>query len=778
VDRPVPPDEATRYRRLLIGASGIIALLFLVSLTAAAVVIIRAKIHHKKLYTVIMTLEKEVQDRRSAEEILLWRARADMIMSNISKILLDKDVDEVVHTGMEALSEILEYDQMDIIMVDEGGNSFSMIYEWHRDDVDLPFDTEELMNEFRHVPFSEFPWLIDTLMAGEWISIPDPSELPPEAVGMRRLMTRRPQDQCFPSNLFVPILHRETVIGAIEVESFGNAKHWKPEEIDILRRFGEVVAIALDRHSREEALRESERKFRETADLLPQTVYELDMRGQVTFINKTGLDLLGYTSEEVEAGFNGLDAFVPEDRERALKNIMGRLHGEDRGANEYTALCKDGRRVPVMIYGTPIIRDGRPVGTRGVIVDITERKMAEERLRAAMETAEKARAEAEAATRAKSEFLANMSHEIRTPMNAIVGMADLARRREVSPKVREYLDIIDSSAKSLLGLINDILDFSKIEAGKIEIEDTAFYLTDILERMSDLFRGKTSDKGIELVTRIEPGTPMALRGDPLRIGQILTNLVSNAVKFTDGGEIILSVTCLERDEAHARLELSVRDTGIGIPEEKLDRLFDSFSQLDGSTTRRFGGTGLGLAICKSLTELMGGEISAESEYGVGSTFRVRLDLARQAPEEERRRIVPRESMEEDGSAVAVKALQGSTILLVEDNLINQRVALEIFKENGIHADVASNGREAVAAIRAGSYDAVLMDVQMPEMDGYEATRILRRSPEFDDLPIIAMTANAMKGDKEKCLDAGMNDYVAKPIDTDELFLKLHTWLRS
>ncbi len=545
-----------------------------------------------------------------------------------------------------------------------------------------------------------------------------------------------------------------------------------------------------------------------------------------------------------------------------------------------------------------------------------ERHSAELEGKVAERTAELlvAKEAAEAATEARSMFLANMSHEIRTPLNGIIGFTTLAQRTDLTPQQQGYLHKIQISSSTLLNLINDILDFSKIEAGKLDIEYTDFQLQSLLEELADLFADRVAQKDIELLIARDSTVPSALIGDPLRLRQVLINLLSNALKFTETGDIVVKVESVAQNTGRARLRFSVRDSGIGIPADKLGTLFDSFTQADGSTTRKYGGTGLGLAICKQLTELMGGEIHAESEPGKGSTFWLELPFERQATEHEKTyrlsvdleglrtlvtddnamareiltetmhafgfkvdtatdgaealaqlhaaqaegraydlvlmdwrmpvmdgveasrqiRATPelsdipivmvtsfgREQEREQGETIGINAfltkpvqqsvlfdtlmqvfrqvtdetgapramvtkksvhpvgLEGAHVLLAEDNVINQEVAVGILSAEGIEVDVANNGREAVDMAGRKPYDAVLMDMQMPEMDGYQAARRIREDERLANLPIIAMTAHAMEGDREKCLDAGMNDYVTKPIDPKQLFEVLGKWVSA
>ncbi|OPY52282.1 MAG: hybrid sensory histidine kinase BarA [Methanosaeta sp. PtaU1.Bin112] len=411
---------------------------------------------------------------------------------------------------------------------------------------------------------------------------------------------------------------------------------------------------------------------------------------------------------------------------------------------------------------------GNIFGAIESIRDITEKKQAEDRLIEAKEAAE-------AAARSKSDFLANMSHEIRTPLNAVLGLTGLLLNSDLTAQERDYVETVRSSGNALLSVINDILDFSKIEGGKMELESQAFNLGECIAVAADLVKPSADQKGLVLNCDLDESLPAYIKGDVTRLRQVLVNLLGNAVKFTHDGTIGLSVigkplepsrtsdASRTSDGRKYELHFSISDTGIGIPEEKLDRLFRSFSQVDSTTTRKYGGTGLGLAISRRLVEMMGGEIWVVSKPKLGSTFH--FTILAEASEEEPKPgdpglVVPRDYAGQE----EVRPLR---ILLAEDNAVNQMVAIQMLKRLGYSADVAGNGLEVLQALERQPYDVVLMDVQMPEMDGLAAAQEIRklwpRGPR-----IIAITAYALKGDRERCLAAGMDDYISKPIVIEEL----------
>ncbi len=557
------------------------------------------------------------------------------------------------------------------------------------------------------------------------------------------------------------------------------------DEDAVLEGLGSTVARVAKQAVAEEDLRQSEEWHRTIVEAAMDGFWLVDTQGHLLEVNATYCRLSGYSAEELlTMRISDLkDGEAAGDIAARIQEIMAQ--GEARF--ESRQCRKDGS-----ILDLEISAQYRPTqGGRlvGFLRDITERKRADTALRETNRYLEEATARAELATIAKSEFLANMSHEIRTPMNAVIGMTGLLLDTELNDEQRRYAGIVRASGESLLEIINDILDFSKIEAGKLDLETMDFNLQNLLDDFADTLAVRAHEKGLEFLCSAEPAVPTLLRGDPGRLRQILTNLAGNAVKFTPKGEVAVRVSLVEEKETECRLRFSVRDTGIGVPKEKIGVLFAKFSQADASTTRRYGGTGLGLAISKQLAELMGGEAGVESEEGQGSEFWFTVRLDKQ-PEVARAESRPPAGLrgvrlpivdDSDASHETLNRFAGrqARILLAEDNITNQQVALGILKKLGLRADAVANGAEAVKALESIPYDLVLMDVQMPVMDGLEAARRIR-SPESKvrnrAIPILAMTAHAMQGDRERCLEAGMNDYLSKPVSPQALAEALARWL--
>jgi PAS domain S-box-containing protein len=459
----------------------------------------------------------------------------------------------------------------------------------------------------------------------------------------------------------------------------------------------------------------------------------------------------------------------------------------------------DGTSRRLEVNSQPIFLKGDPVPNAVVTLftDVTERYQAEEklqeanrRLTLAMTKSEEHAAAAARASAAKSEFLANMSHEIRTPLNGILGMTELVLETPLSSDQRRYLRLVKSSGRTLLGLLNDILDVSKIEAGRMDLELIDFSPSETVRRVGEILSVKAGDKGVMFTCWIDAKLPPLVRGDPTRLRQILVNLVGNAIKFTENGMVRIDAKSIEIEDGWI-LEVKISDTGIGIPPDRIGQLFEAFTQADGSTTRKFGGTGLGLVISRKLARMMGGDVTVTSVLGKGSTFHVVVRLAKP----EGLVAADASNFSESNVDFSVGALpssvlesrpdarpetQGGTyVLVVEDNAVNQIVARKSLEGMGLRVEIAENGRVGLGMLAKNRYSVVFMDCQMPELDGFDTTRMVRNGAEgvLDPMvPIVAMTAHALKGDRERCLEAGMDDYVTKPLDLGDLRNKIRRWI--
>ncbi|MBF0396311.1 MAG: AAA family ATPase [Desulfobacterales bacterium] len=672
------------------------------------------------------------------------------------------------------------------------------------------------------------------------------------------------------SVLCIPVMYQGTITGVLYLENNKAEGAFTQNHAEIIGFIAAQAAISIENAKLYSQIQISEKKYRGIFENATEGIFQVAVDGRVITANKAYARIFGFNSpEELLKNVNNIARFALEQDKILLFFDLIKKHGF---VNDFETKIKskDGKIIDISITAHDVRDENNHiVCLEGVVEDITEKKRAFE-LQIAKDTAE-------AASKSKSEFLANMSHEIRTPMNGIIGMSNLLLDTELSIEQREYAETIQYSSESLLTIINDILDFSKIEAGKLEFEKIDFNIRNTIEDVTDMMAIKCDEKKIEFVSFIEKNVPTNLKGDPGRLRQILLNLSGNGIKFTEKGGVSIYVTIDDETKTNVKLRFNVKDTGIGIPKDRQNRLFKSFSQVDASTTRKYGGTGLGLAISKRLSELMGGEVGIESEEGKGSTFWFTVLFEKQAEQkdlslsEELKNkkicvkvedllvnqnllnylnlldlkigepfdtviidyknitytidkfkdkpiimLVPRSMKGQDinrfkesgqikilkrpiklkqlietlSQVAGAKAFLAQPevkkpivqsevvlktnmrILLAEDNVVNQKLALRYLEKNGLKADVAANGKEAIKALESKNYDIVLMDVQMPEMDGFEATKVIR-DPKSNVLnhkiPIIAMTARAMKGDKEECLAAGMDDYIVKPIQPKQMF---------
>ena len=545
------------------------------------------------------------------------------------------------------------------------------------------------------------------------------------------------------------------------------------------------------RKQAEQLLRESEARWTFALEGAGDGVWDWDLVTGKAFLSKRWKAMLGWAEDEIgDSSEEWTKRVHPEDLPHAMAVVKEHLEGKTASAVvEQRMLCKDGSWKWVLGRGIVVSRDkvGNPLRFVGTNTDITERKAAEaelEKYRQHLEELVKSRTvelitakvAAETANRAKSVFLANMSHELRTPMNGVMGMIDLARRRMSDAKGLEQLDKAKVSAERLLGVLNDVLDLSKIEADRMVLENLPLQLGQCVDGVVALLELGATQKGLTLTKDLPADLAgISLKGDPLRLGQILINLVGNAIKFTEQGTINLSIRPVEETAEAVRVRFDISDSGIGIEPEAMPRLFSSFEQVDNSMTRKYGGTGLGLAISKRLVELMGGEIGVQSTPGQGSNFWFIVPLKRREGDA----LAPASPF---ADLMAEQRLQqkfsGSRILLAEDEPIAQEVARGLLEDVGLIVDVADDGQQALEFARENRYALVLMDMQMPTLNGVDATKAIRADSLNRTTPIVAMTANAFDDDRQICLEAGMNDHIAKPVDSQRLFETLLAWLEK
>jgi PAS domain S-box-containing protein len=518
------------------------------------------------------------------------------------------------------------------------------------------------------------------------------------------------------------------------------------------------------RKKEELVLRRREEKYRGILENMNMGLVELDLDAHILFCNDSFSEITGYAREELLG--TSFDSLVANEASRKLmtEKLVSRIFGI-QDTYELPVRTKHNELKLLLVSAAPLYNDERHiVGYIGVHLDITHQKRLESKLR-------EAKQQAEESAQAKEMFLANMSHEIRTPMNAIVGMSQLLAKTTLSDQQHNYLHAISSSAENLLVIINDILDLSKINAGQMALEQIGFSLRKVCEQVEKTLHYKAEDKGLHLQVRVSPDIPEVLLGDPYRITQVLLNLAGNSVKFTEKGEVLVTCELAATLGPEVTIAFRVSDTGIGIDPHYLRRLFKNFSQEDSSVSRKYGGTGLGLSISRSLVNLMGGELHIQSgkQQGTVSTFSLLLPVGALTD-------LPRKELSGNSTFIR-EGLRGKRVLLVEDNEYNRVLAKSFLRQAHIEVTEAENGAVAVELARQQPFDLVLMDVQMPVLNGFEATQQLRQELRLS-VPIIALTANAIRGDHQKCLDAGMSDYLSKPFHEDELLKLVHEWLHQ
>jgi signal transduction histidine kinase/CheY-like chemotaxis protein/HPt (histidine-containing phosphotransfer) domain-containing protein len=561
---------------------------------------------------------------------------------------------------------------------------------------------------------------------------------------------------------------------AVELMKAGASDYIVKNEINgqsmgqILRNMMRISQIIREREEAEKALRISEARLAEAQRISKIGSWEYEHGSETLHWSTEIYNLLDFTDKSFqptpEKFINNLHA---EDKDFVIKLWNDALATGRSFSFDCRIIAPSGiKHIHAQGYGL-LNPQGLPEKLIGTLQDITERKLGEQEIL-------KARESAENSMKVKEIFLANMSHEIRTPMNAILGFTRLLYETELSKEQRGFIDAIHFSGENLLVIINDILDLSKIQSGKMTIEKYEFSILELLSGIISVFRPKAQEKGLKLICKTEPNLPVMIKGDPVRLNQILTNLLANALKFTEKGSVSLEIGAITTQSQDILFEFKVKDSGIGIAADQQKGIFENFVQASNDTTRKYGGTGLGLAIVKDLVSLQEGKISVDSTPGKGSTFIVHL------PFERVNETTTQLSTQIFSNSDVLVQMRSATILVVEDNAVNQLLVKKVLEKTGCTIDIASNGIEAIACLKSRKYDVVLMDVQMPEMDGYEATTYIRTkfSAPLSQIPIIAMTAHAFGSDVTQCISAGMNDYISKPFKAEDLYAKISKHLEK
>ncbi|HSH60737.1 MAG TPA: response regulator [Acidimicrobiales bacterium] len=864
------------------------------ALSRQVVALLEQRRRTRELAEAVATLRKAEEANRQERAFVHLLKRVAVAANEAATI------DEVAHTAVDEVAAVTGWEIGHLYLLDDDGSDELLPTSvWHLEDPERFADFRATTEATRFASGIGLPG--EVVARGQPVWYPDVTRHPNFVRGGREGVLDLYAGVAF------PIMSGSQVVGVLEFFTSEPAEP-APRLLEVVAQVATQVGRVVERVRASAALRQREERSRLILESSGEGIYGIDLGGRCTFVNPAAAQALGYAAEEL-LGQN-MHQLVHHSRADGspypvMECPIYQTFREGRSCRVDSEVLwrRDGTCFPAEYSSHGIVDGGVVQGAVVTFSDITERKQIEEELAAAHD-------QALDASRLKSEFLANMSHEIRTPMNGVMGMTDLLLDTQLDPEQRGYAEAVRTSADALLTVINDILDFSKIEAGKLDLEVVDLDLREAVEGVAELLACRAHDKGLELATLVEADLPRAIKGDPVRVRQVLLNLVGNAVKFTEKGEVVVRVRLLEHRGEGVVVRFDVSDTGIGIPPDRKASLFDSFTQADSSTTRRYGGTGLGLAICKQLTELMGGEIGVESEAGKGSTFwftarlgkgseeavgqawepvaleglrvlvvddnatnrtileqtlknwKMQPTLAESGPEGLGRlrraaeegepyplAILDYQMPDMDGvelarsiradpvvadtrlvlltsaasrgerdlglqagvDGVLPKPARQSTlydtlalvlgkrgfprsagvvigylaesrprsrghVLLAEDNPVNQKVALVMLEKIGHQVDVVANGKEAVAAVSRRPYGVVLMDCQMPEMDGYEATRQIRQMSGGGRIPIIALTAGAMKQDQESALSAGMDDYLSKPVKLAELAEVIERWI--